>query len=82
MTLDLDILKGMVYDTVTARDDEMTCPECFDQLDRFVDVMLADKNAAQAMPVVKDHLDRCIVCREEFEALLYALRSMYGDTDV
>jgi len=33
----------------------------------------AGKNAAEAMPLVQEHLDRCNDCREEFEALLAAL---------
>jgi predicted anti-sigma-YlaC factor YlaD len=37
---------------------------------------LAGKNAAQAMPLVQDHLERCDDCREEFEALLAALRAL------
>ena len=31
-------------------------------------------DAAAAMPLVEDHLDKCGDCREEFEALLEALR--------
>lgn len=30
----------------------------------------------QAMPLVQDHLERCSNCREEFEALLAALRAL------
>ena len=73
--LDPDLLKGMVRGIVTTRPDEIACDECFEQLDRFVDVTLAGKNAAEAMPLVQDHLDRCGDCREEFEALLSALQA-------
>jgi predicted anti-sigma-YlaC factor YlaD len=31
-------------------------------------------NAAEAMPLVQDHLEHCRECREEFEALLEALQ--------
>jgi hypothetical protein len=76
MELDLDKLKRMVRDIITARPDEIGCDECFEQLDRFVELELAGKNAAEAMPLVHDHLDRCGNCREEFEALLAALRAI------
>jgi hypothetical protein len=76
MELDLDKLKRMVRDIITARPDEIGCDECFEQLDRFVELELAGKNAAEAMPLVQDHLDRCGNCREEFEALLAALRAI------
>jgi hypothetical protein len=75
MTLDLDTLKQMVRGIITARPDEIGCDECFEQLDRFVEMELAGKNAAEAMPLVQDHLERCDDCREEFEALLAALRA-------
>jgi hypothetical protein len=76
MTLDLDTLKQMVRGIITTRPDEIGCDECFEQLDRFVEMKLAGKNAAEAMPLVQDHLERCNDCREEFEALLVALRAL------
>jgi predicted anti-sigma-YlaC factor YlaD len=45
-------------------------------LDRFVEMKLAGKDAAAAMPLVHDHLERCRDCREEFEALLEVLRAL------
>lgn len=74
--LDVAMLRQMVHDIMTTRPDEIGCDDCFEQLDRFVELELAGKNAAQAMPLVQDHLNRCTGCREEFEALLTALRAM------
>ena len=76
MTLDLDRLKQTVREIITTRPDEIGCDECFEQLDRFVEMKLAGKNAAEAMPLVQDHLERCHDCHEEFEALLAALRAL------
>ncbi len=45
-------------------------------MDRFVETDLAGLDAAEAMPLVQDHLDKCRDCREEFEALLRALRAV------
>ncbi len=73
MALNLDVLKKMVNSVVTTRPDEIGCDDCFAQLDQFAELVLAGKNAAEAMPLVQDHLDRCMDCREEFEALLRAL---------
>jgi predicted anti-sigma-YlaC factor YlaD len=61
---------------MTTRPDEIGCDECFEHVDRFVEMRLAGKKAAEAMPLVQDHLDRCNDCREEFEALLTALRAL------
>lgn len=76
MTLDLDTLKQMVRGIITTRPDEIGCGECFEQLDCFVEMKLAGKSAAEAMPLVQDHLERCDDCCEEFEALLAALRAL------
>ena len=76
MTLDLDTLKQMAREIITTRPDEIGCDECFEQLDRFVEMTLAGKNAAEAMPLVQDHLERCHDGHEEFEALLAALRGL------
>lgn len=75
MALNLNILKKMMHSVVSTRPDEIGCDDCFAQLDQFAEQVLAGKNAAEAMPLVQDHLDRCMDCREEFEALLRALRA-------
>jgi hypothetical protein len=76
MNLEPETLKRMVRGVLSTRPDEIGCDECFEQLDRFVEMTLAGKNAAEAMPLVQDHLTRCRDCREEFEALLEALRTL------
>jgi hypothetical protein len=76
MNLEPAVLKEMVRVVLSTRPDEIGCDECLDQLDRFVEMKLAGKDAAKAMPLVQDHLDRCRDCREEFEALLEALRAL------
>lgn len=70
-----DQLAQMARMVAATRPDEIGCDACYEQLDRFVDLHLAGKNAAEAMPLVQDHLDRCDDCREEFEALLAALKA-------
>jgi hypothetical protein len=76
MTIDPEKLKTMVHNILTTRPNEIGCAECMKQLDRFVEMKLAGKNAAEAMPLVQDHLERCRDCREEFEALKVALRAL------
>jgi hypothetical protein len=78
MKVEPAVLKGMVRNILTTRADEIGCDECFEEIDRFVEMALAGKDAAEAMPLVQDHLTRCRDCREEFEALLYILRDMAG----
>jgi hypothetical protein len=48
---------------------EIGCDECFDQLDRYVELELEGRDAEAAVPGLRAHLDRCPACREEHESL-------------
>jgi hypothetical protein len=51
------------------QEEEISCSECFDSVSHFVEVELSGGDAASQMPRVKQHLDQCRACREEYEAL-------------
>ena len=53
---------------------EVGCDECFDQLDRFVELELAGADPDDAVPGLRAHLQGCPACREEHESLLALLR--------
>ena len=76
MKIDTETLKRLVRGAVTARSDEIGCDDCFRQIDQFVDLELEGRSPAEAMPLVQDHLSRCEECREEYEALLNAVRAL------
>jgi hypothetical protein len=48
---------------------EVGCDECFDQLDRYVELELAGRDADAALPGLGAHLQGCPACREEYESL-------------
>jgi hypothetical protein len=47
---------------------ELTCEQCFDLLDRYVDLELID--ASQTIPGMRAHLKGCPACDEDHESLL------------
>jgi hypothetical protein len=53
---------------------EVGCDECFDQLDRYVELELAGSDADSALPGLRAHLAGCPACREEHESLLALCR--------
>ena len=53
---------------------ELTCEECFEQLDRFVELELAGRDADAAVPGMRAHLTGCPACREDHDSLLELLR--------
>ena len=48
---------------------EIGCDECFEKLDRYVDVALAGGDAEAAVPGMAAHLDGCPACREDHDSL-------------
>jgi anti-sigma factor RsiW len=48
---------------------ELGCDECFDELDRYVDLELQGEDAETEIPGMRAHLDGCPACREEHESL-------------
>jgi hypothetical protein len=53
-----------------ARSEELTCDEIYAKLDEYVEHEVETRDAAQFMPFIREHLDLCPDCCEEYEALL------------
>ncbi len=68
-----DVVK-LVRVVAETRELEIGCDECFERLDIFAETELSGVDASAAMPLVRDHLDKCADCHSKFEALLTALR--------
>jgi hypothetical protein len=51
-------------------DAEVTCEECFEQLDRYVELTLAGGDRDGAVPGMRAHLTGCPACREDHDSLL------------
>lgn len=49
---------------------EVGCDECFEQLDRFVELELAGADADAELPGLRAHLAGCPACREEHDSLV------------
>jgi hypothetical protein len=50
-------------------DPELTCEECFEELDRYVELELAGRDADAAVPGMRPHLEGCPACREDHDSL-------------
>lgn len=49
---------------------ELTCEQCFDQLDRYVELELAGAPADRHVPGMRAHLEGCPACDEDHNSLL------------
>ena len=54
---------------------ELTCEQCFDELDRYVEIELAGGDADSAVPGMRAHLHGCPACAEDRESLVALLRA-------
>jgi hypothetical protein len=48
---------------------EISCEECFEQLDRYVELELTEADADAAVPGMLAHLDGCPACDEDHRSL-------------
>jgi hypothetical protein len=54
---------------------EIGCDACFAELDRYVELEVAGKDADAGVPGLRAHLEGCPACREEHDSLLALVRS-------
>jgi hypothetical protein len=57
---------------------EIACEEVYRLLDEYADLLIRGEDPAALYPQVEHHLEMCLDCREELEALLQALRITTG----
>ena len=50
--------------------EEISCGEFYAKLDEYVEREVDKKDAAFLMPVIREHMDLCPECCEEYETLL------------
>jgi anti-sigma factor RsiW len=48
---------------------EVSCEECFELLDQYVDLELAGADADAHLPGMREHLQGCPACHEDHESL-------------
>jgi hypothetical protein len=48
---------------------ELTCEQCFEELDRYVELVVAGEGAEEQIPGMRAHLQGCPACAEDFRSL-------------
>jgi hypothetical protein len=57
---------------------ELTCEQCFEHLDRYVEIEVQGRDAERAVPGMRAHLEGCPACHEDHETLLALVGSASG----
>ena len=48
---------------------ELTCEQCFEELDRYVELEVAGADADAEIPGMRAHLEGCPACGEDYASL-------------
>lgn len=48
---------------------ELSCEQCFEQLDRYVELELSEADADAGVPGMRAHLEGCPACKEDHRSL-------------
>ena len=70
-----DQLRSLAGLLLNTRPDELTCEEWLDRVGGYAEAVAAGLPAPAGSVRVEQHLTLCAECREEFEALVAALRA-------
>lgn len=76
MKISQETLRKIVEKLALTREEEIGCETCFQEVDRFVEMLLAGEDPKIVMPLVQHHLEICGNCHEEFDGLIDALRTL------
>jgi predicted anti-sigma-YlaC factor YlaD len=71
----MDVNERTLAQLLGPRGPEVGCDECFELLDRYVELEVAGTDADAALPGLRAHLEGCPACREEHESLAALVRS-------
>jgi hypothetical protein len=48
---------------------ELTCEQCFEELDRYVELEVSGAEAGAAVPGIRAHLKGCAACGADYQSL-------------
>ena len=68
-----EALLGFLRVLEEVRLEEIPCSEVFARLDEYVEKQMHGEDAARLMPLLREHLDICTDCCEEYETLMTVL---------
>ena len=70
----LTLMKARLESLAVSDKKEISCEEVFAVLDQFAEAVHRGENPLLMMPLVRQHLDVCPDCRDEYETLLGMLQ--------
>jgi hypothetical protein len=69
---------GLIRRVLGPEGPELTCEECFEHLDRYVEIEAGGRDADAEIPGMGSHLAGCPACAEDHESLLALVAAERG----
>jgi hypothetical protein len=73
-------LRTIIRKILSVPTEEITCDDCYEVIDQYVDMLRAGQDPEVVLPKVKEHLSQCKCCGVEFRALISILESATNPT--
>ena len=70
-----DMVLGFLRTLERVEREDITCDELYQKLDEYVEREVDKSDAAHIMPLMREHLEICPECCEEYEALLHVVKA-------
>lgn len=65
-----ELIESLIRSLEHTHEQECTCDEVFAVVDQYAEAEIHGDDAARLMPLIKQHMELCHNCCEEYEALL------------
>ena len=70
------LVEQLVKSLENTHEEECACDEFHDLIDQYAETNIRGEDAARLMPLIKNHLEMCHECCEEYDALLNVLKTL------
>jgi len=69
-------IESLIAGLKRTREEELNCNECLAHLAEFAELELNNVTIPEALLLVRQHLELCAECQEEYEVLLALLKDV------
>ena len=69
-----ELWRLLLQSALESEEYEISCVECFNLLDQYADLILDGADPKEIMPAVRQHLNNCPTCTDEFETLMLMIQ--------
>jgi len=73
------LVADLMHRLLITHEEELSCDEVFALVDDYAEASQRGEDVASLKPIIRQHLDMCRECEEEYQALLRVLEGTKSD---